>query len=349
MPHVATVARPVLSADGDTALVLVDYDVEVTHPDLMGNVDAPRERRRRRPATPGYQVELNGGVPESAAAPMEGRGELIGVVAALVILRLRVRLRGRPPACRSPSRSRAWPPARAGSPCSPARWTSPPPRRRSRPWSASASASTTRCCSSPGTSSSSARGTTCVEAAGRGHGHRRALGRVRRAHRAGLAHGPPAGRAVDVRLLRLRHRDRRGLRAVRRARAGARACRLAGRRLLPRKVRGDRRARAAKAPLTARWAARVGRRPLPWAIFAAAVMVLLAAAGAGHAHLAAGPEHRSERAHHPAGVRPDQRRVRRRAPTPRSWSSPTATDARRRRDRRAACRPGDARRPRLRR
>ena len=34
----------------------------------------------------GVQVELGGELPESAAAPMEGRGELIGIVAALVIL-----------------------------------------------------------------------------------------------------------------------------------------------------------------------------------------------------------------------------------------------------------------------
>src|SRR6187431_2753275 len=35
MPHVATVAEPRLSEDGDTALIDVAYDVPVTDPDLM--------------------------------------------------------------------------------------------------------------------------------------------------------------------------------------------------------------------------------------------------------------------------------------------------------------------------
>ena len=40
---------PRLSEDGDTALLLVGYDVEVTHPDLMGDLDAARGRRRPHP------------------------------------------------------------------------------------------------------------------------------------------------------------------------------------------------------------------------------------------------------------------------------------------------------------
>ena len=62
-------------------------------------------------------------------------------------------------------------------------------------------------------------------------------------------------------------------------------CGLAGRRLLPRRVRGSRQARPPagtdqpqrKEPLTARWAARVGRRPLPWALAAVLLMLTLAA------------------------------------------------------------------------
>jgi RND superfamily putative drug exporter len=59
-------------------------------------------------------------------------------------------------------------------------------------------------------------------------------------------------------------------------------CGLAGRRLMPRKARRthglDRRWQplTRREPLTARWAARVGRRPLPWAL--AAVLLLLALA-----------------------------------------------------------------------
>jgi RND superfamily putative drug exporter len=85
MPHVVQVMPPVRSADGDTALVTLSYDAPVTDPDLMANLapldDAVAPLRDR-----GLQVELGGDVPESAAAPMEGRGELVGIVVALVVL-----------------------------------------------------------------------------------------------------------------------------------------------------------------------------------------------------------------------------------------------------------------------
>src|SRR4029078_11988272 len=87
MPHAATVGRPVLSADGDTALLLVNYDAVVTAPDLMGNIE-PLEKAVAPTEDLGYQVELNGQLPETADAPMEGRGELIGIIAALVTLRV---------------------------------------------------------------------------------------------------------------------------------------------------------------------------------------------------------------------------------------------------------------------
>ena len=85
MPHVAAVHDPVLSEDGDTALVVVTYDVEVTHPDLMANLD-PLEAAIAPTRDAGYQVELNGELPETAVAPMRGYGELVGIVAALLIL-----------------------------------------------------------------------------------------------------------------------------------------------------------------------------------------------------------------------------------------------------------------------
>jgi RND superfamily putative drug exporter len=50
---------------------------------------------------------------------------------------------------------------------------------------------------------------------------------------------------------------------------------LAGRRVLPRSVRRGRPARTGE-PLTARWAARVGNRPLPWAVGALALLSVLA-------------------------------------------------------------------------
>ena len=85
MAHVATVAPPVASADGDTVIVTIGYDVPVTDADLMGNL-APLEQAVAPTEASGLQVELGGEVPESAATPMQGRGELIGLLAALVIL-----------------------------------------------------------------------------------------------------------------------------------------------------------------------------------------------------------------------------------------------------------------------
>ncbi len=56
-------------------------------------------------------------------------------------------------------------------------------------------------------------------------------------------------------------------------------CGLAGRRLLPRKVRKAR--TRTKAPLMERWATRVSRRPLAWALLAVVVMLTLAAPALG--------------------------------------------------------------------
>ena len=85
MPHVVLVEPAVPSADRDTAVVALHYGVPVTHPDLMGNL-APLDAAVAPLRASGLQVELGGDVPESAAAPMTGRGELVGVVAALLIL-----------------------------------------------------------------------------------------------------------------------------------------------------------------------------------------------------------------------------------------------------------------------
>ncbi|HQR27980.1 MAG TPA: MMPL family transporter [Nocardioides sp.] len=85
MDHVAAVSPPRMSTDGDTALLTIQYDVPVTDEDLMGNLE-PLDAAVAPIRDSGVQVELGGDVPESAAAPMKGRGELIGVVAALVIL-----------------------------------------------------------------------------------------------------------------------------------------------------------------------------------------------------------------------------------------------------------------------
>ena len=65
---VSEVAPPQVSADGDTALVSVQYDIPVTDFEGSAGVDglrsatAPLERA-------GYQVDLGGQVPENISAP----------------------------------------------------------------------------------------------------------------------------------------------------------------------------------------------------------------------------------------------------------------------------------------
>jgi RND superfamily putative drug exporter len=85
LEHVSAVPAPRMSQDGDTALFTVLYDVPVTHQDLLGDM-APLEDATAATRDAGYQVALGGELPGTAAAPMEGRGELIGIVVALALL-----------------------------------------------------------------------------------------------------------------------------------------------------------------------------------------------------------------------------------------------------------------------
>lgn len=85
MPHAASVSPPRLSEDGDTALLQVQYDAPVTHRDLMGKGE-PLVEAVEPTRDAGLQVELNGTMAEQSAEPMKGYGELIGVLTALVIL-----------------------------------------------------------------------------------------------------------------------------------------------------------------------------------------------------------------------------------------------------------------------
>ena len=86
LPGVSTVSPPVVSEDGRTAVIPVQYDVPVT--DFAGTegldaLEAAAEPLRQA----GHQVEFGGQVPENVGAP-SGRAELIGIAAALVILLL---------------------------------------------------------------------------------------------------------------------------------------------------------------------------------------------------------------------------------------------------------------------
>jgi RND superfamily putative drug exporter len=85
MDHAVAVSPPRLSADKDTALLTVQYDVPVTDPDLLAKL-GPLEKAVAPTRDSGAQVELGGELPDTAAAPMKGQGELIGIVVALLIL-----------------------------------------------------------------------------------------------------------------------------------------------------------------------------------------------------------------------------------------------------------------------
>jgi RND superfamily putative drug exporter len=280
VPHVVLVEPALPSADRDTAVVALHYGVPVTHPDLMGNL-APLDAAVAPLRTAGLQVELGGDVPESAAAPMSGRGELVGVVAALLVLVLAfgsVVSAGLPVAT-----------ALVGL--------------------GVGSAGVTLLAAAMDVSTAAPMVATMV---GLGVGIDYALLLLTR-HAEFVAQGVPvveaAGRAaatagrsvvfaastVLVSLLGLRLAGlpvyssfgfATAIAVVSVAAASLTLvpvlCRFAGRRVLPRGVRrGTGRGRGgggsnARSPLTARWAARVARKPVLWAFAAAVVMLALA-------------------------------------------------------------------------
>ena len=145
MPHVLAVDPPRVSEDRDTVLLTVRYDVPVTHRDLMGHAE-PLEEAVAPTRADGLQVALGGELPATAEGQVRGTGELIGIVAALTILLLMFRsvvAAGLPVlvavaglAVGGAGHHR--PLRRDGrEPLAPRWW---------RRWSASGSASTTRCC-----------------------------------------------------------------------------------------------------------------------------------------------------------------------------------------------------------
>ncbi|MFB9414812.1 MMPL family transporter [Dactylosporangium matsuzakiense] len=84
MPSAGIVAPARLSADGDTALIGVQYDIPVTDfagTSAMDALRAAAEPLRRE----GLQVEFGGQVAENISAP-SGTAEAVGIVAALLIL-----------------------------------------------------------------------------------------------------------------------------------------------------------------------------------------------------------------------------------------------------------------------
>jgi RND superfamily putative drug exporter len=85
--HVVQVSPPRISEDGDTALVTIAYDVPVTDEDLVGaDGYGPLEDAIEPLRDAGLQAELGGELPGSTESTMKGTGELAGVIAALAIL-----------------------------------------------------------------------------------------------------------------------------------------------------------------------------------------------------------------------------------------------------------------------
>ncbi|WP_068278127.1 MMPL family transporter [Aldersonia kunmingensis] len=81
---VSRVAQPRISDDGDTALIGLNYDIPVT--DFQGTEGIDALRAATAPLEQsGLQVELGGEVPENVGTP-SGTAEAIGIVAALIIL-----------------------------------------------------------------------------------------------------------------------------------------------------------------------------------------------------------------------------------------------------------------------
>ena len=273
LDHVVAVSPPRASADADTALLSVAYDVPVTHNDIYQDVD-PLEGAVAPTEEAGFQVELGGDLPETAAAPMRGTGELIGIVAALLILVLAfgsVIGAGLPVVV-----------ALGGLAVGSAGITL---------LAATMDVST----SAPMVASMVALGvgidyalllvTRFTEFLAAGHEKTEAAGRaVATAGRSVVfASATVLISLLGLRLAGLPTYDAFGFATAIAVVAVASAaltlvpalCGLFGRRLLPRKVR---RARGAVgSPLMERWATRVGRRPVAWALLATVVMLTLAA------------------------------------------------------------------------
>jgi RND superfamily putative drug exporter len=278
LDHVSSVTPPRLSADRDTALLTVVYDVPITHPDLAGGAAmGPLEEATAEAG--GLQIELGGQIPGALAGPLGGTGELVGILVALILM---VLVLGTVVAAGLPIVV-----ALAGLGVSAGGVTL---------LAAAMDVSTTA--------------PTVAIMVGLGVGIDYALLLVIR-HleflRTGLPVAEAAGRAVATAgrsvlfasatvLVALMGLPLAGLpvyssfgfaTAIAVVAVAAAAltlvpalCGLLGRRLLGRRERRGlpaRRTRPDRAPLTARWAAAVGRRPLPWALVGLVAMLALAA------------------------------------------------------------------------
>ena len=278
LDHVDSVT-PRISTDKDTALLVVRYDVRTTDPDIMGKT-APLTKAAAPAEAAGYQVEIGGELP-GTASEIKGNGELIGILVALILLVLTF---GSVVAAGLPIATAVGGLVVGGSAVT----------LLASAMDVSATAPTIATMVGLGVGIDYAllmvtrhverlrAGDTPVEAAGwaTATAGKSVLG---------------AGLTVLISLMGLKLAglptfDAFGLAtgfSVAAVMVAALTlvpalCALAGRRLLPRKVRKDSAAqRVAKEPLSARWAARVGRRPIAWAGLALVVLLTLAAPALG--------------------------------------------------------------------
>ncbi|SOE02417.1 MMPL family transporter [Blastococcus haudaquaticus] len=277
--HVTSVAPPRWSDDRDTALLQVVFDVPVTDPDLAGGLGVEALEAAVGSADADLQVELGGELPNTSPEAVQGTGEVAGVLVALVLM---VVVLGTVVAAGLPLLV-----ALAGLAVSVAGVTL-----------------------LAGVTDVSTTAPTVAMMVGLGVGIDYALLLITRhlEHvRAGVPVVEAAGRAtatagrsvvfaaaiVLVSLLGLplaglptysSYGFATGIAVVSVAAATLTLvpafCGLLGRRLLPRRERRGlppRRPRRARAPLSARWAAAVTRRPVPWALAALLLMATLAA------------------------------------------------------------------------
>jgi RND superfamily putative drug exporter len=272
LDHVVAVSPPTWSQDRDTAVLEVGYDVPVTHPDVFEDV-APLDEAVEPLRESGLQVELSGALPDTAAAPMKGHGELIGIAAALLILVLTfgsVVAAGLPIVVAVGGLI-----AGSGGLALLAAVMDVSP---------SAPIVATMVGLGVGIDYALLMAVRHTEFLRAGHDVVEAAARA--SATAGRSVVFAAG-TVLVSLMGLRLADLPTYSAFGFATAIAVVCvlvsalilvpalsRVAGRRLMPRADRrGQRRERT---PATARWAQRVSRRPLPWAVAASALMILIA-------------------------------------------------------------------------
>ncbi|MDI6908557.1 MMPL family transporter [Nocardioides sp.] len=277
LDHASHVSEPRVSADGDTALVTVSYDVPVTDPDLVGaNGYDPLVEAVAPLRADGLQAELGGELPGGAESELSGSGEIAGVIAALVLLVVSfgsVVAAGLPLAI-----------ALMGLAVGSAGVTL---LTATMDVSTAAPTVATMVGLGVGIDYALLLVTRHVEFLGQGLDRREAAGRAMATAGRSVVF---ASATVLISLMGLRlgglpvystfgYATALAVVAVLAAAITLvpALCGLAGDRLLPRRTRTGRGDRGAKTPLTARWAARVARRPVAAALAALTFLLLLAA------------------------------------------------------------------------